>query len=165
MEQEPDKLRDPVCGMLVPHDKYAVEYLGLHFAFCSQQCQIRFLANPHLYIGQPGHKPQKSQAGEIIKQRSLRLAEPLPPEKAEVLIAGLCSMMGVKNVVVAHDRIEITYDLLQATAEQIENGIREIGGRLGQGWAEKIHRAFVHYLEETEVDSLEGHSSSHDHHH
>lgn len=164
MTEHQKSVTDVVCGMRVNRDEYAVEYLGMHFAFCSQQCQIRFLANPHLYIGQPGQQPPKSLAREIIKQRRLQLAEPLPVEVAENLIAGLRAMMGIKNVVVTREQVEITYDLLQATAEQIENTIGEIGGLLDRGWAEKLKRAFVHYLEETEVDSLEGSSSIHNHH-
>jgi YHS domain-containing protein len=48
-----ETVKDPVCQMLVPPDQYAVNYLGMDVAFCSQQCKDRFLANPHLYIGDP----------------------------------------------------------------------------------------------------------------
>ncbi|TDY02878.1 YHS domain-containing protein [Thiohalophilus thiocyanatoxydans] len=162
MQQEQDKLKDPVCGMLVPRDKYAVDYLDMHFAFCSQQCQSRFLANPNLYIGKPGHPSHKD---EVIKRRRLKLSEALSSQQSEELVKELGSMMGIKQVTVMQEEVEITYDLLQATAEQVEHRIVQLGGRPGNGMAEKLRRAFVHYLEETEVDSLEGSSSSHGHHH
>lgn len=51
----------------------------------------------------------------------------------------------------------IVYDLLQATAEQIEEKLAEIGIQLGEGLAERLRRAFVHYEEECEVGNLEVH--------
>ena len=68
-------------------------------------------------------------------------------------------MMGVKAIE-SHDdnTVTITYDLLQATADQIEAKMGEVGVGLGEGWAEQLRRSFVHYLEECEVGSLEVHS-------
>lgn len=146
---------DPVCGMEVkPHQNETI-YLDMHYAFCSQQCRDRFLANPHLYIGQPGRKAPKQQGLEVIKKRTLRLASPLPPRGAEMLCEALQAMMGIKRVTVDELRVEITYDLLQATAEQIEARMAEIGVQLGAGWAERLRRAFAHYEEECEIGNLE----------
>ena len=58
------------------------------------------------------------------------------------------------------DSVLITYDLLQATAEQIEEKLGEIGVQLGEGFAERLRRAFVHYEEECEIGNLEVHKSS-----
>jgi hypothetical protein len=55
--------------------------------------------------------------------------------------------------------IEIIYDLLQTTAEAIETKMDEIGVQLGEGWTEKLHRVFVHNVEELEVDNLEVHKN------
>ena len=162
MLQQQDKLKDPVCGMRVPHDNFAVEHLCMHFAFCSQQCQSRFLANPNLYIGKPGHPSHKD---EVIKRRRLKLSESLSTQQCEELVKELCSMMGIKDVTIKKDEVEITYDLLQATPKQIENRIAQVGGHFVSGLAEKLRCAFVHYLEETEIDNLEEGSSSHEHHH
>lgn len=162
MQQQQDQLKDPVCGMRVPRDKFAVKHLGMHFAFCSQQCQSRFLANPNLYIGKPGHPSHKD---EMIKRRRLKLSESLSPQQSEELVKELLNMMGIKQVAVTQEEVEITYDLLQATAKQIENRIAQVGGRFSNDLAEKLRRAFVHYLEETEIDNLEEGSSSHGHHH
>ena len=72
-------------------------------------------------------------------------------------------MMGVYAVVIKAEELTITYDLFQATAEQIEAVLQEARAHLGTGWAEKLRRAFVHYLEEDEVASLEVRSGPHAH--
>ncbi len=112
MKYDVTLVRDVVCGMMVDRHLNAVDYLNMHFAFCSQQCKERFLANPHLYIGHPGDKAPKQQGREVIKRRTLSLVEPLSREKADELIAGLQAMMGIKAVVVALCKVVITYDLL-----------------------------------------------------
>lgn len=143
--------KDPVCGMEVKPHQNEIIYLDISYAFCSEYCQQRFLANPHLYVGLPGQEAPKQQGIEVIKKRTLRLASPLPPQNADMLREALQAMMGIKNVSVDGEQIEITYDLLQATAEHIEAKIEEIGVRLGDGWAERLRRAFVHYEEECEI--------------
>jgi YHS domain-containing protein len=150
-----DTIEDPVCGMQVSRDSFAMEHLGIHYAFCSQQCQDRFKANPHLYIGVPGEQAPKQKGLEIVKQRRFRLEQPLTDEEAAILVKELGAMMGIKSMEVTGDTISITYDLLQATAEQIEARIGEVGGLLGTGWAERLQRGFVHYIEECEAGNLE----------
>jgi YHS domain-containing protein len=155
VEMMNDKAKDPVCGMQVSVDSLAIEYLGMHFAFCSQQCLDRFNANPHLYIGLPGEKAPVQKGEEIIKRRSFRLEQPLTDAEVWILREELGAMMGIKQIEVVADVIAITYDLLQATAEQIEARIGEVGVRLGAGWQERLQRAFVHYFEDCEVANLE----------
>lgn len=60
-------VKDPVCHMEVPSGSFAIEYEGIPHAFCSEQCKARFLKNPHLYVGFPGHKAPAQQGIEIIK--------------------------------------------------------------------------------------------------
>lgn len=153
-----ESTRDPVCGMQVSRDSFAMEHLDIHYAFCSQQCQDRFKANPHLYIGVPGEKAPKQKGVEIIKRRSFRLEQALTDAEASILEEALGAMMGIKHMAVAGDTVAITYDLLQTTAEQIEARIGQVGMRLGTGWAERLQRGFVHNFEEIEVRSLEVHS-------
>ncbi|WP_296844398.1 YHS domain-containing protein [Thiobacillus sp.] len=81
-----DTIEDPVCGMEVSRDSFAMEHLGIHFAFCSQQCQDRFKANPHLFIGVPGKQAPKQKGLEIIKRRRFRLEQPLTDQEAAVLV-------------------------------------------------------------------------------
>ncbi|MDD5242051.1 MAG: YHS domain-containing protein [Sulfuricella sp.] len=150
-----DRRLDPVCGMAVDDQKIVVEYLDVRYAFCSGQCKDRFISNPHLYVGLPGCKAPKQEGMEVIKQRRLHLALRLTSEQSGVLTQTLEAMMGIKKISANGDRAEITYDLLLATAEQIEAKLAEIGVQLGEGWADRLHRAFVHYEEEHEVENLE----------
>jgi len=54
--------RDVVCGMQVESGSHQLMHLGMSYSFCSRQCQERFLANPHLYVGMPGRKPETGGA-------------------------------------------------------------------------------------------------------
>ncbi len=61
---------DPVCHMEVPTTSHACEYEGIQYAFCSEQCRERFLANPRLYIGLPGHKrSEERRVGKECRSR------------------------------------------------------------------------------------------------
>lgn len=150
-----DRRVDPVCGAEVPAHQNESVYLGIQYAFCSQQCRDRFVAHPHLYVGLPGRKAPKQEGMEVLKRRLLHLASPLPPGQALLLSDALASMTGVKKVFAEGDKVEITYDLLQVTAEQIAAKISEICLCLGDDWPERIRLAFVHYQEECEVGNLE----------
>ncbi|HQT26083.1 MAG TPA: YHS domain-containing protein [Burkholderiales bacterium] len=158
-------VRDPVCGMMVEDGQHATEYLKISHSFCSLQCRERFLANPNLYVGAPGHRAPKSAGLEVIKQRRLRLAQALLPGQADVLRPALQAMMGVQSVSVEGDFIVIVYDLLQATTEQIGQRLSEIGIQLGIGWPERLKRAFVHYEEECEIGNLEADPTMRSHRH
>ena len=159
------ELQDLVCGMRVPRNQHAIDYLGMHFAFCSLQCKERFLANPHLYIGEPGHKSPKQEGRKLIKRRKFELTEPLSDAMAAQVTEEIRSMMGINEIVVNGASVVIAYDLLEATAEQIESRLETVGAHLGHDWGQQLRRGFVHFLEETEVDSLEVSPAPHRHHH
>jgi len=161
---EEQQVKDPVCNMIVSADKYAIDHLGMHFAFCSLQCKERFLANPHLYIGAAEHKSPKQEGREVLKRRHFRLTEPLPAEVSALVADSIRGMMGIKSIDIDGADIEVTYDLLQATAQQIESQLESTGAALGKDWGHRLRRAFVHYTEETEVDSMETTSPPHQHH-
>lgn len=151
-------VKDPVCGMEVAPAQFQTIYEGLHYAFCSEQCRQRFAANPHLYIGVPGEKAARQKGVELFKRRRFQLDTPLAPQDAVILTEEVGAMMGVKDIEVQDDNtVTITYDLLQATADQIEAKMVEVGVKLGEGWAERLRRGFVHYMEECEVGNLEVH--------
>lgn len=150
-----DKVKDPVCGMMVAPQQNDITYQGMHFAFCSEQCKERFLANPHLYVGIAGEPAPKQMGKQVLKRRRLRLDKPLTPSAAQRVGEELLAMMGVYAVDVAGDELSITYDLLQVTAEQIESTLLQSGRRLGRGLGEQLRRAFIHYREESEVENLE----------
>ena len=151
-------VKDPVCGMDVAPTQLETVYEGIHYAFCSEQCRQRFIANPHLYIGVPGEKAPRQKGVELLKRRRFQLEMPISPQQAAVLAEALGAMMGVKEVDIRDDNtVTITYDLLQATADQLEVKMAEVGAKLGEGWADRLRRGFVHYLEECEVVNLEVH--------
>lgn len=158
-----DKVEDPVCMMQVETGQLSFSYQGIEYSFCSQQCQDRFSANPHLYIGQPGKPSPKQHGKSIIKRRVLKLNEVVPEDLAKKINSELRKMMGIKEVTIDRNIIRITYDLLEATTAQIEATIEASGEKMAAGWGGKLKRAFIHYLEESELENLELQSSSHDH--
>jgi len=151
-------VKDPVCGMEVDPTQFETAFEGLQYAFCSEQCRQRFAANPHLYIGVPGEKAARQKGVELFKRRRFRLDVPLAAQDAEILTKELGAMMGVKAIEIEDgNTVAITYDLIQATADQLEAKMAEVGAKLGAGWAERLRRGFVHYMEECEVGNLEVH--------
>ncbi len=165
MPQKEDTFRDPVCGMQVAQDQHAITYQQMIFAFCSSQCKERFLANPHLYIGHPGHKAPAQGGSTVLKHRRLKLDEPLPDDLAQRVIAHINEMMGIGHIEIKGDTIDIQYDLLQVTEAQIESALAEVGATLDHSWSERLRRAFVHYFEETEISGLEVSPGAGGHHH
>jgi YHS domain-containing protein len=163
--QNEDSLRDPVCGMQVAPDQHAITHQQMHFAFCSMQCKERFLANPHLYIGHPGNKAPAQEGRTVLKHRRLKLDESLPDDLALQVFMYIKGMMGIENIEIKGDTIDIQYDLLQVTEAQIESALAEVGATLGHSWSKRLRRAFVHYFEETEIASLEVPSGAEGHHH
>lgn len=146
---------DPVCHMDVAVTSFPVEFEGIHYAFCSAQCKERFQANPHLYTGFPGRKSPSQKGFNIIKQRRMVLAQPLDASQSEQVKRELLEMMGILSVRIDGNTLEIQYDLIQATSDQIANKLAQTGARLGGGWIEGLKLAFINYLEEREIDSLE----------
>jgi len=158
-------VQDPVCQMSIDPKLVTntIRHNGKTYYFCSDQCRNRFEANLHLYIGLPGRPAPKQHGYEVIKKRNLKLSQSLTEKQSSVIITDLEKMMGIKNVHIEAEYVYITYDLLQATVEQIEAAIVKTGEKLGSGLAEKLKRAFIHYLEETELVNLE--KSGHEHRH
>lgn len=149
-------VKDPVCGMEVAPPQLETVYEGLHYAFCSEQCRQRFAANPHLYIGVPGEKAPGQKGVELFKRRRFQLDTPLAAQDAAILTEALGAMMGVKAIEIEDgNTVTLTYDLIQATADQLEAKMVEVGAKLGAGWAERLRRGFVHYMEECELGNLE----------
>lgn len=156
----------PVCYMDIKEYNITYEYQEVSFFFCSEQCQERFTTNPHLYIGHSGRAAAKQRGECIIKKRIIKLEQPVPDEIAKLISNDLCDMMGIKDVSIDGVNISINYDLLEVTAKQIENKIETMGEHIKDNWVEHLKLAFIHYIEETEIDNLEQDTCSpHDHHH
>ncbi|KAA3651110.1 MAG: YHS domain-containing protein [Rhodocyclaceae bacterium] len=149
------RVKDVVCGMMVAPNSHPTDYQGQPFAFCSAQCHERFVANPHLYIGRPGQPAPKQQGLKVLKRRKFVLDLPLDTAQAAALSTQIGAMMGIEALDVEAADIAVTYDLLQATAEQIEAALAAAGAQLGSGWAERLRRGFVHYTEECEIGQLQ----------
>ena len=147
--------KDPVCGMFVDAYKIEFVYAEVHYAFCSEQCQERFVANPHLYIGYAGHKAPKLRGIQALKWRRFKLEHALSSLECEQIIKGLRLMMGVRKVHVNNMILEITYDLMEVTAEQIENRLVQVGLNLGEEWPERLRRSFINFVEEFEILGLD----------
>ena len=161
-----NKIQCPVCKMNVNDFNIAYVYQDVDFFFCSEQCQDRFVSNPHLYIGYWGRSAAKQRGEYIIKKRIIKLEQPVPDDIAKLISRSLYDMMGIKDVSINGVNISISYDLLEVTAKQIENKIGQMGEHIKDNWVEHLKLAFVHYTEETEIDNLEQDTySPHDHHH
>jgi YHS domain-containing protein len=148
-------VKDPVCHMDVPKHSVPIEYEGIHFAFCSAQCKERFQANPRLYMGHPGIISPAQQGRQVFKQRRIKLAETLDVGQSERVRSALFEMMGIHDVQTEGNVLEIRYDLMQATAEQIADRLTQVGAEFGGGWVSGLRLAFVYYLEECEIGALE----------
>jgi len=132
----------PVCNMVTDHDCLSSEYRGEKFFFCSEQCLERFTANPGVYIGGRG----------------------IPSAKQRGIINDLQAMMGVIEVDVNADKINIIYDLIEVTTKQIETVLEKTGNNASKKYGEVLRRAFIHYNEETILDNLEHNADLHSHH-
>jgi len=137
--------------MDVPDSGVTTEHLGICYHFCSQQCLENFTVRPKLYLG---IKSEKQKGKRVIKKRSFVLDTPVPESGADALKAALSEMMGIRDVRVTGAKVSVTYDLLEATAIQIEQALEKADATLGSGWAGRLKRGWVHYTEENELDSL-----------
>ena len=140
----------PVCGMRASEEVSSVEFHKMYFHFCSEQCREMFIAYPTLYRIKAAGKDRN----EILKRRTMRIAEPLGEAGTELLVPYLEALMGVKEVMIEDDKVHIAYDLLQVTEMQIEKVLVEVGLQLGGDWLERLRRGWVHDCEENELDNL-----------
>lgn len=150
-----DLVKDVVRDMMVAPGRHATDFQGRTFAFCSAQCRERFVANPHLYVGLPGKPAPRQQGLTVLKRRRFVLDTALDDTAAAILHAQITAMMGIEALTIDGANIEVTYDLLQATAAQIEAALVQAGASLGDGWGEQLRRGFVHYTEECEIGQLQ----------
>lgn len=145
------KLTDhcPVCGMKVVSTQYPMQYHKMYFHFCSEQCRERFEATPQLYSS--GTAEQRTP---LLKQRQLRLGKPCTPDEIKVIEVNLLALMGVTEVTIQGDRLQISYDLMQVTQLRIEQALNELAVMLDNGWWQRLRRGAVHNAEENELSNL-----------
>jgi len=143
--------RCPVCTMAVAESTITASYLSLSYRFCSGQCRQNFLVHPTLYIGMRADKQHRPQR---LKKRSFSLDTPPSDQERQAIVETLSALMGVRAVSLDGKRLSISYDLLEATAQQIETALLQIDGALDQGWLQRLKRGWINYSEETELDNL-----------
>lgn len=146
---------DAVCHIHVPTRTHACEFEGIQYVFCSEQYRERIVANQRLYIGFPGPKAPAQQGMEVINKRSLISSEPLGDVQYRQAKQALLSMMGMQAVRIEANKIEVQYDLMQVTTEQIAERLNTTGSELGGGWVARLKFAFINYQEECEISSPE----------
>ena len=132
--------------MQAPSTSFATDYAGSHYAFCSAQCKERFLANPHIYIGFPGHAAPAQRWKKVIKCRRFLLLAPLDRIQAEQVKRALLEMMGIYKICIEGNKVEIQYDLIQVTTEQVAEKLALIGADLGGGWIDRLKLEFINNL-------------------
>lgn len=137
--------------MAATEGRYEAEHLGVTYSFCSHQCLENFRARPGLYAGD--HAPKKSDQ-PVIKQRRFRLTTSLTPELTSRLTGTIEHMTGIHSIRIEGSCVEISYDLMQVTAEQIEHRLAQAGARPGNGWVNRLRSGWIHYIEENELDNL-----------
>ncbi len=139
----------PVCAMEVESSQYQTRYHKMYFHFCSEQCLETFEAMPQFYASGAAGKRTP-----VLKHRNLRLAGPCAPEELQVIVARLREMMGVTEVCVQGDRLQVSYDLLQVKLVRIEQRLNELKVALDAGWWQQVRRGWARNSEENELANL-----------
>jgi len=143
------------------------EFHKLKFFFCSEQCQDRFIANPHVYIAHWGRLSAKQRGECILKKRFIKLKRAVSSKVEKKLTNRLRAMMGVQEVSIDGVNINICYDLIEVTLKQVESEIEQLVGFIkDDSLLERTKLTLIHYREEVEIDNLEQDIySSNGHHH
>lgn len=139
----------PVCAMQVEKGSYSEIHTGIQYLFCSSQCLDNFRAHPLLYTGKNAVHQQTR-----LMQRRFKLEKPLDGAQLSIVCEELSAMMGIEQVEITRNKINLTYDLFQCTARQVEECLEHTGVHLGQGWSAKFKRGWMKYTEENELDHL-----------
>jgi len=177
MADEEHLEKDLVCDMMVAEGENQYVYHDVAYAFCSQQCRERFIAAPRLYVRRRRLLEPAPKRLKVIKHNRIILGRPLEHTEFCALKDALQSMMGVLEVSpdglmnekpsdltrykdgnlmrVPIDALAITYDLLQATAEQLERKCVEFNASPRNDWGDKLLRNYIHYLERCDLQDLE----------
>lgn len=86
----------------------------------------------------------------VLKTRRLALEQSLTLEAAESLVAILES----SNILARVVGFEVSYDLARIDLEEIEDLLQTANVRLEKSPMARLHRAWLHYAEESEISNL-----------
>ncbi|MDP2142854.1 MAG: hypothetical protein Q8J80_01870 [Gallionella sp.] len=96
--------------------------------------------------------PKKAdKQAAALKTRRLVLEQALTLGEAESLVAILESA----NVSSKVSGIEVSYDLAKTDLVEIENLLQTASVKLESGTMARLHRAWLHYAEESEISNLD----------
>jgi P-type Cu+ transporter len=92
---DPEKAKDPVCGMTVAisTSKHRADYRGETFHFCSSRCKAKFADDPARYVADDGGSPVNITA-ETAADPSALFTCPMHPEVRHVG-PGSCPICGM----------------------------------------------------------------------
>ncbi len=98
----------------------------------------------------------ESTAPEFTKQREIAFVELHPdPNQAHTAASLLDGVPGVLSAdAVSALLLQVRYDLLQISLEQIEDALKEIGLHLDNTLLYRVKRALYYYSEETQRSNL-----------
>ena len=93
-----------------------------------------------------------SDESDIIKQRQIEFNELHPdPDQAGTAVQLLSDIEGVRAVTAENEiLLNVRYDVLQITLEQIEDALNETGFHLSNKLIYKLRRALYYYTEEVQ---------------
>jgi len=142
----------PVCKMTVTGSEVTSIRHDKTYYFCSQQCLENFSAHPRLYLLSDTQPHKRTR---VLKKRVFMFDASVTGKDGHSLEVFLSEMMGVQEVHISAARASVTYDLLEATALQIERVIEQAGFKLATSWVRRLQRGWVHYIEGNELANLD----------
>lgn len=94
-------------------------------------------------------------SGDFHKHREIFLAE-LPPDQVDAAGEALCRVEHVTVALLRDKRaLGVDYDLTEHTLAELEHHLTEQGVHLDNTLLNKLVRALIHYVEETQLHNLE----------
>jgi YHS domain-containing protein len=146
----------PVCSMTKLDKSTLMSFRGVEYLFCSAQCQDRFREHPNLYVGDPRHGRSEKQKGTSeYKVRRIVLNNKLEKVEQRKLNQKLSELMGVVAVNIGSNEIKVKYDLIQIDLSKVEEVIISEISQTDTKITNSIRRAYIHYIEECEIENLE----------
>src|SRR5437870_12983177 len=101
---EPERHKDPVCGMTVASEKAAakVEHAGKTYYFCSKRCAERFSGEPKKFLAALGTAPAEhgamqrtgAHASRTADEKKVRYTCPMHPQIIQIG-PGSCPICGM----------------------------------------------------------------------
>lgn len=145
----------PVCDATEINAKLEYIFQGVPHHFCSERCQRRFQAYPHLYVGSPQYKLSIKQQGKtVIKRHKIALDFRLNSALQQQVHKRIANLQGVVDCCIIGRDITVSYDLVRISLKDIEQEAETAGASLRDSLTAKAKRHAIHFGEECELDNL-----------